>query len=308
VSASSEPSRGLPADFSVAEKDCALYEGVRYEEYWGDPAQVRQNALEKHLVREMLPPRGHRIIDVGCGYGRLAPCYLDRFDSVVLYDGSMSLLSQARDSMGDRAILVAGDVMRLPFKTASFDNVLSIRVLQHMHDLVGAVGGIRRILAKNGSFLFSYHNKRNAHRVLTYPQSCRIADPFSLESAEVSPTLISHHPERMAALLGDVGFSKPEYRGAVIINSVAKLTERLGGREPSGLSWARISGRYRLAPWLIGRVQALEGPGLVKGEDVSDLFECPACRGDVARRDESFECSECGTRYPIIEGIVDFRL
>ncbi len=308
MSPRSEPSRGLPADFSVAEKSCSLYEDVEYEEYWDDPGQVRQDALEKRLISDMLPSRGRRIIDVGCGYGRLAPCYIDRFDSVVLYDGSMSLLRQARESLGDRAVVVAGDVMRLPFKAAAFDNVLSIRVLQHMKDLDGAIAGMRRILAREGQFLFSYHNKRNAHRVLTYPKSRRIADPFSHESAEVSPTLISHHPQRMAAIFGSAGFSQPEYRGAVVVNSIARLAEKLGGHEPSGLKWASFTGEHRLAPWLIGRACALDGSPLVTGDSIDDLFECPSCAGDVTRHAESFECVRCGSHYPICDGIADFRL
>jgi SAM-dependent methyltransferase len=199
-------------------------------------------------------------------------------------------------------------VMRLPFKPAAFDNVLSVRVLQHMQDLDGAITGIRRILARDGQFLFSYHNKRNAHRVLTYPKSRRIADPFSRESAEVSPTLISHHPERMAAILGDAGFSQPDYRGAVVVNSLAALSEKLGSREPSGLRWASFTGKHRLAPWLIGRTRAVDGADLAPGDSLDELFECPSCHGDVRRLDGSYECGVCGSSYPIVDGIVDFRL
>jgi SAM-dependent methyltransferase len=307
VPASKGPSRGLPEEFAPADKRASLYEDVEYEEYWDGPAQVRQDALEKHLISEMLPARGRRIIDLGCGYGRLAPCYIDRFDQVVLFDGSMSLLRQAHDSVGDRAILVAGDVGRLPFKKASFDSALSIRVLQHMHDLEGAVKGMRRILARDGQLVFSYHNKRNAHRILHYLNSRKIGDPFSPESVEVSPTLLSHHPTTMASVLRAASFSEPEYRGAVVVNSLASATEKLGGRAPSGLLWAPLMGRFKLAPWLVGRTTAQGGGGFSPGGSIDDLFQCPVCEGNVSRSDQAFVCRGCQREYPISEGIADFR-
>ena len=175
----------------------------------------------------------------------------------------------------------------------------SRRVLQHMQNLDGAIVGIRRVLASDGQFLFSYHNKRNAHRILTYPKARRIADPFSHESAEVSPTLISHHPERMDAILGDAGFTQPDYRGAVVVNSLATLAEKLGsGPDPAGLKWATFTGEHRLAPWLIGRTRAVDGPDLAAADSIDELFECPSCRGDVRRLDESYECASVWFELP----------
>jgi len=299
---------GLPTEFAPADKSYALYEDIEYEEYWDDPSQRRQDALEKHLISAMLPSHGRRVIDVGGGYGRLAPCYVDRFDEMVLFDGSLSLLRQARETLGDRVTLVAGDVLRLPFKSASFDEVLSIRVLQHMQDLRGALEGMRCILAREGRLLFSYHNKRNAHRVMHFMKSRKVGSPFSLDSAEVSPTLISHHPHTMDGLLGSVGFSSPEYRGAVVLDTLARITERFGASKPSGLQWASFTGRHRLAPWLIGNSTAQGGEDLRSATSMSDLFECPACRGELSLTDSSFECSSCSRVFPRSEGIFDFRI
>jgi len=301
-------SRGLPKEFAPRDKSYRLYEEVPYEEFWDGKAQARQDALEKRLVSDMLPVHGKRIIDLGCGYGRLAPCYLDRFDKSVLFDGSMSLLRQAKESIGERAVFIAGDITRLPFTAGSFDSILSIRVLQHMTDLEVAVRGMGRILACDGEMVFSYHNKRNARRVMHYLASRRIDDPFTLESAEVSPTLLSHHPARVAASLEAAGFSEPEYRGAAVVNALASVTELLGGQAPSGLAWATFAGAHRLAPWLIGRTQLTGGAHLLAERSIDDLLECPACRGDITRHDDSFECPACGKRYPVVEGILDFRI
>ena len=296
---------GLPDAFAPPGNGGALYEDVKYEEYWQSPARVRQDALEKHLISEMLPVHGRRILDLGCGYGRLAPCYLDRFDSVVLCDGSMSLLHQAREAVGDRAIFVAGDVERLPFKPASFDTVLSIRVLQHVHDLETVLAGMRHILSRDGQLLFSYHNKRNARRVLHYLASRRIANPFGLESAEVSATLLSHHPRRMAAILADAGFSTPEYRGAMVMDSLAQITEKASRTAPSGARWSSFTGRHWLAPWLIGQALPCDGEALLQADSVDELLACPACGGSLRRAGDAFDCTGCEKSYPVRDGIID---
>jgi len=301
-------SRGLPTAFPSSDMGFSLYEDIPYEEYWEDPAMVHQNLLEQRLVSDILPARGRRIIDIGCGYGRLLPCYVDRYSAVVLFDGSLSLLRHARELAGGRATLVAGDIAHIPFKPATFDTVLSIRVLQHIGDLETALRALRQILARDGQFVFSYHNKRNAHRILHYLKSRRVSDPFSLESAEVSPTLISHHPSRFAALLQDVGLSEPCYRGAVVIDAIANLTGRLGRQAPSGLGWAAFVGKHKLAPWLVGQSLAQSGEALMGADSIDDLFECPACRGALARSAASYDCIACQRSYPIREGIIDFRL
>ena len=107
--------RRCPTRFPPAETGYSLYEDVAYQEYWKNPLS-RQDALEQYIISRMLPASGRRIIDLGCGYGRLAPCYVDRFDQVVLCDGSLSLLRDARAALGNRAFFVAADIARLPFR------------------------------------------------------------------------------------------------------------------------------------------------------------------------------------------------
>jgi len=301
-------SRGLPDTFAPPERSYSLYEGIDYEQYWDDPQQRRQDALEQRIVSDMLPWSGRRIIDLGCGYGRLAPCYLNRFEQVVMYDGSLSLLRQAREAFGHRAVAIAGDVAHLPFMAASFDSVLSIRVLQHIHDLRSTFQEMHRVLARDGRLVFSFHNKRNAHRIMHLIKARRIADPFSLDSAEVGPIIVSHHPNRVEALLTSAGFSAPEYQGAVVLDSLARAAERLGGHSPAGLRWAPFTGRHRLAPWLVGRATSPTGHTLQSAEHIDELLVCPSCKGDLDRPGRSYECPSCARTYPIVDGVLDFRL
>jgi SAM-dependent methyltransferase len=300
--------KGLPDRFAPPETGYALYEGVEYRQFWEDPAAMRQDVLERHLISQFLPARGRRIIDVGCGYGRLAPLFLDRFDRSVLFDGSMSLLQDARGTVGDRALLVAGDVGRMPFKSGSFDCVLGIRVLQHVHELESALIEWHRIAAGGGTLVFSYHNKRNLRRILRYLEARRSGDPFDTGSAELMPTLLSHHPARMDRAVVSSNFSDPTYVGAVVFDALARITDRFGKDGPAGSAWAGVSGRLRLAPWLIGRATAMGDAPLIAGDRPEDVLCCPSCDADLTGSEEGLTCTVCGRTYPVVDGVYDFRV
>lgn len=299
---------GLPSGFPAPGRAYALYEDVAYNKHWEGASQGRLDALERHIVGSMLPQSGQRILDLGGGYGRLSSVYKNRFDDIVLLDGSMSLLMEARRLLGGQATLIAGDIGSLPFKTSCFDCVLTIRVLQHVTDLPRVLGEMRRILSGRGSLVFSYHNKRNAHRVLHYLDSRKKGDPFSLDSEEISPTLISHHPERFDRLLQDAGFGPARYEGTAVVDAWAAVMERLGSRSTPGAAWAPAMGRLRLAPWLIGCASAPGTTVVQHADSVEDLLACPQCRGGLVRIGSTFECRRCSLTYPLVDDIVDFRV
>jgi len=299
--------KGLPDEFLPAEKRHALYEGIEYQEFWDNPHLRRQGVLEQEIISGFLPSSGRRILDLGCGYGRLAPCYLERFDQVVLCDGSLSLLQEARETLGSRVVLVVADLAKLPFKPASFDCVLTIRVLHHIENLRSALAEIRRIMGHDGALVFSYHNKRNAKWIARYFAARGDANPFSPEQIERIPTLISRHPDVFDAAVKEAGFSSPECRGAVVVDLLASVGESLGKQGPSGLAWADFMGRSRLAPWLVGRSYAQDGPALRSANSIDELLQCPLCRGALDRKDEGFDCPSCERTYPVDDGIMDFR-
>jgi len=167
---------------------------------------------------------------------------------------------------------------------------------------------MRRIISREGQLVFSYHNKRNAHRILNWLISRKIANPFSKESKEVSPTLLSHHPDLIKRVIRSTGFSLPVYQGTAIINALADVTDKFAGRGLTGKRWARFMGRFKLAPWLIGRATAEGGETLHPGNLIEDLLQCPACKGDLGRSTQAYECAACRRSFPILEGILDFRL
>lgn len=97
-------------------------------------------------------PKNARILDAGCGNGKSSRTLIDSGCSVVGVDFSEKAIEYCREHLGERAEFVVSDLRELPFKDASFDAVLAIHVLGHMHeeDSSKAACEILRVLKKGG--------------------------------------------------------------------------------------------------------------------------------------------------------------
>lgn len=98
---------------------------------------------------------GMRVLDLGCGRGEHLKEAAGRGAIVTGADYSLPALRMARERVGDKASLVATDAMSLPFADNSFDLVLLIDIVEHLHDgeLDKLFSEVRRALAPNGSAL-----------------------------------------------------------------------------------------------------------------------------------------------------------
>jgi SAM-dependent methyltransferase len=98
-----------------------------------------------------------RILDVGCGAGHYAAELLARGAEVIGIDGSATLLSHARDRLGDRAELRLHDAEEpLDFlDDASLDGALCALMLHHVANRAHLLGELHRILRPGGWLLVS---------------------------------------------------------------------------------------------------------------------------------------------------------
>lgn len=284
-----------------------LYEGIEYKDFWTSDSKSSLDKLEHALVHDLLPASGRRIIDIGCGFGRLADCYLDRFEQVVLLDGSMTLLRQARESFKEKAVYIAADATRLPFSESSFDCALMMRVFHHLPNSRKALEGVAGILGRSGSFVFNYSNKLSARRLARKLLYFWKENPLSLEPVLSGKTLIQHHPAYVHRMLIETGFSQMKYLGVGVMD---KIPVRMGGpdRVSSGRALAPLFGVIKLAPWIICKTQADSGDWLTGGSDMDSILACPVCRNPVARLSNVYLCKPCNRSYPIEDGIADFRV
>ncbi len=300
----SSKTTGLPPTFHPQQAS-RMYDGVEYKDFWDNPAKMRLDNLEKAIVRQLLPASGHRIIDVGCGYGRLACCYLERFDQVVMLDGSITLLRQAQENIGERATYIAADANRLPFLPGSFDCALMIRVFHHINDSQAILSEMQRILSKGGNLIFNYCNKLSVRQLLQWILRLKRENPLTTEPTGIGTRLISHHPAHVDQLLKQHGFYRTKYLGAGILDKLPDNSEHLSRLAES---LAPLLGVIKLAPWINCRATVSSEVPIKTWQYLDDILVCPACHQELTRQIFTYHCRGCQDSFPVENGILDFRI
>lgn len=284
----------------------SLYEGIKYSEYWNGPRNQEVDELEHAIVRELLPNAGRRILDVGCGYGRLADCYVGHFQQVIMVDGSMSLLRQAVEKTAGQATYIAADVMHLPFQAAAFDAVLMIRVFQHIQDSRACFSELHRLLCSDGQLVFSYWNKHNVRAVLQWLTGASRENPFSSKPAGTGSALLRHQPKAVHRMLCESGFSGIQYRS--VLDCLTGKTALIGRGTALNNSLAPFFGRTRVATWILCGAIVRGNTDLLNARGICDLLQCPVCGGNVSDDRQGYLCLVCKTCYPYEDGIIDMRV
>lgn len=137
------------------------------ERDWKDVADV-EAGVEKELKALLSQlPRLARIIDVGCGSGRISN-YLDLkgFSNVVSLDFSLPSLKIVSENSKNACIW--GNNLHLPFESRSFDLVISSGVLHHTPDPHAAFSECLRILKGGGYFYVRLYNRYSLYGLLYF--------------------------------------------------------------------------------------------------------------------------------------------
>ncbi len=95
---------------------------------------------------------GMRVLDIGCGTGRLTiPLQRQTGAEVWGLDLSKEMLEQAKNKKGAEALhWVLGDAQALPFPGESFDFAFMCLVLHHLEDKARALAEMARVLKPGG--------------------------------------------------------------------------------------------------------------------------------------------------------------
>jgi SAM-dependent methyltransferase len=130
--------------------------------------QGRRRVLERTIERLGLPEDA-RILDAGCGSGRNM-VELARHGVVTGVELSGTSVQLARERGAGEVL--EGSVMDMPFDDGAFDLSVSLDVIEHLEDDVGALRELRRVTRPGGAllvtvpayqWLWSGHDEVNHH-------------------------------------------------------------------------------------------------------------------------------------------------
>ncbi|MDD1653165.1 MAG: class I SAM-dependent methyltransferase [Methanomicrobiales archaeon] len=113
------------------------------------------------LLEKAAPPP-LRLLDAGCGNGRVLAEVMRRGYECRGIDSSRQMLGEARAALErsglDPSVVEEGDIFHLPFPPASFDIVLCLGVLSNLPEHGKVLQGFSRVLREGGILVASVDN------------------------------------------------------------------------------------------------------------------------------------------------------
>lgn len=140
----------------------AVSQRERYDEEWngwkataGAFEGVRRYGQISRRVAALAPGR---LLDVGCGDGRLARAIKQLLPAAVVHGCDLSVVALNRADGLDRRYAADLNVDRLPESTASLDLVVASEVLEHLVEPARVVSEFHRVLKSGGHLLITVPN------------------------------------------------------------------------------------------------------------------------------------------------------
>ena len=283
------------------------YEGSSYRtDFWEGQGREYEDLAERIALRKLMPPAAGRLLDIGPGFGRLSEFY-GGYDQVILLDYSQTLLQQAQQRLGrgGRVLYVAANFYAIPLVSASIDTAMMVRVMHHVENVPALLGEVSRVLAPGGQYILEFANKRNLKAILRHTLGRQDWSPFDRAPYEFVEMNYDFHPTWMGERLQEAGFHVQRQRTASHFRMAplkrlfpAKWLAAADGLcQPTGAWW-------QLTPSVFVQ-NRIEKAGT---RATSGLFRCLSCNSDdLTETSEAMICQNCGQRWPIEDGIYNFK-
>ncbi len=287
---------------------CDYGDSTYRQDFWEGRGRDYEDAVERRVLRKLLPSAGARLLEVGAGFGRITDEY-KMFRQVVLLDYSLEQLQYARRRYGDDGYLyVAANAYQMPFQAGVFDAATMIRVIHHFENVPAVLGQIREVLRDDGSFILEYANKRNLKAMLRHLFSMNAWNPYTLDPIEFVELNFNFHPEYMQRQVAKLDF---DMRRVVPVSwfRLGLLKSALPTPLLAGLDSLLQRSGWSIAPsiFLDLRLTGNVGDSLpsISGDPL-EILRCPLSNSHL-RGDGDTLVSDNGIHWGIHEGVYDFR-
>lgn len=313
------------------------YENYDYRDFWKNDKRLYEDRSERIAIRRFLSrleEYDRVFFDIGCGYGRLFGEYMN-FNTIILIDYSLRNLKNARDRIKkflksdnkkfNTVYFVAADASNLPIKTACADIVLTVRVVHHLDYPEKYFDEVTRILKKGGLYILEFANKRNLKNILRYIAGKMDTSPFNLIPSQVGETILNYHPKYITEMLTSRGFSIKKlisasnfrleflkrYLSINLLLFLEKMYQRFFSFTALGPSIflesildKKINNKCLTD--FNKKIKKINRDSKIK---IEDILICPYCKEDVLIfHRHSTVCRKCERRFPIEEGIYNFKI
>jgi ubiquinone/menaquinone biosynthesis C-methylase UbiE len=291
-----------------------------YKDYW--TSRKYEDKAEKIVLEKYFKNlNGKFCLDIGGSFGRNLPVYYEKYETPIILDYSLKTLQKNKSAILDKypkTKLIAANAYHIPFKDASIDTSVLVRVLHHIQEQNDFFQEVKRITKKY--FILEYANKIHLKAILKWLLTLKFKNfstkPYQQPSQgnyegvkkDEDTVFLNYHPKYIKEILSKYDFKilRKTNCSFLRMNFFKKLLPLsfLIMKEKAFqicFSWTNI------APSII--LKTLQTKSKKQNFDIfEDILCCAKCKGDLEFKGKIAYCKSCKISFEKKDGIWDFRI
>jgi len=193
----------------------------RYDEWYKTKVGAYVDRTEKKLVFSMIKTKHGDALDLGCGTGNYTLELYKRGFQVVGVDISRRMLKIAQKKLPNVKFIKA-NAYSLPFEDNTFDLVLSVTMLEFIHEPEKVLSEVYRVLKPGGEAVMGTMNGKSMWFIFKRMKSLFVETAYRYARF--------YTPKELENLMKNAGFKETESRGIIYLPSFfpfVNISERL---------------------------------------------------------------------------------
>lgn len=193
----------------------------RYDEWYKTKVGGYVDKTEKKLVFSMIKTKHGNALDLGCGTGNYTLELYKRGFQVVGVDISRRMLKIAQKKLPN-AKFIKANAYSLPFEDNTFDLVLSVTMLEFIHEPEKVLSEVYRVLKPGGEAVIGTMNGKSMWFIFKRMKSLFVETAYRYARF--------YTPKELENLMKNAGFKETESRGIIYLPSFfpfVNISERL---------------------------------------------------------------------------------